>query len=105
MSEFHLFMLIIKYILIIYYYYFPIFSSYSDFSENEIMINFSWSNGLQLARVTHWGGMISTPDIRLQNTIKDALIQSGCSVHIANQLMENVHERHWPEGLSTLGSL
>ncbi len=65
---------------------------------------FSWSSGLQLARVTHWGGMISTPDVALQDAIKDALIETGCPINIIDELMEKAHERHWPEGLSTLGN-
>ena len=47
--------------------------------------------------------MISTPDIVLQDTIKHALLESGCPLDLTNELMENAHERHWPEGLSTLG--
>ncbi|XP_063412847.1 E3 ubiquitin-protein ligase NRDP1-like [Mytilus trossulus] len=61
-----------------------------------------WSNSLQAARVTRWGGMISTPDAVLQAVIKRALIDSGCPSHIVNELMENAHERRWPTGLSTL---
>jgi E3 ubiquitin-protein ligase NRDP1 len=53
--------------------------------------------------VTHWGGMISTPDIVLQDLVKRALVDSGCPNNITDELMENAHERHWPEGLSTLG--
>ena len=64
----------------------------------------SWSNGLNLARVTHWGGMISTPDVALQEIIKITLIENGCPLEITEQLMENAHERHWPEGLATLGN-
>ena len=67
------------------------------------LFDFSWSGRLELARVTHWGGMISTPDIVLQDTIKHALLESGCPLDVTNELMENAHERHWPEGLSTLG--
>lgn len=63
----------------------------------------SWSGSLQLARVTRWGGMISTPDVLLQGVIKRALLESGCPIDLINDLMENAHERHWPEGLSTLG--
>ncbi len=62
-----------------------------------------WSVSLQLARVTRWGGMISTPDAVLQAVIKRALLESGCPINITNDLMENAHERHWPQGLSTLG--
>lgn len=64
---------------------------------------FSWSSGLTLARVTHWGGMISTPDVVLQTEIKAALNESACPTEIIEQLMENAHERHWPQGLSSLG--
>jgi E3 ubiquitin-protein ligase NRDP1 len=49
--------------------------------------------------------MISTPDIVLQDTIKSSLIESGCPMNITDQLMENAHERHWPQGLSTLGKI
>lgn len=65
----------------------------------------SWSSNLQLARITHWGGMISTPDVVLQDDIKSALIESNCPINIIDQLMENAHERHWPEGLSSLGKI
>ena len=61
-----------------------------------------WVNSLQAARVTRWGGMISTPDAVLQAVIKRALIDSGCPTHIVTELMENAHERRWPNGLSTL---
>ena len=61
-----------------------------------------WSGNLQFARVTRWGGMISTPDAVLQAVIKRALLESGCPINITNDLMENAHERHWPQGLSTL---
>ena len=46
--------------------------------------------------------MISTPDAVLQAVIKRSLIDSGCPSHIVNELMENAHERRWPQGLSTL---
>ncbi|XP_067686819.1 E3 ubiquitin-protein ligase NRDP1-like [Haliotis asinina] len=68
--------------------------------ENEDVIR--WVGSLQAARVTRWGGMISTPDAVLQAVIKRALIDSGCPTHIVNELMENAHERRWPTGLSTL---
>lgn len=47
--------------------------------------------------------MISTPDVALQDDIKLGLIESQCPINIIEQLMENAHERHWPEGLSSLG--
>ena len=61
-----------------------------------------WVSNLQKARVTRWGGMISTPDTVLQAVIKRALIDSGCPPYIVNELMENAHERRWPSGLGTL---
>ncbi|GLV45679.1 early girl [Carabus blaptoides fortunei] len=61
-----------------------------------------WSNSLTRARVTRWGGMISTPDEVLQRMIKRTLSESGCPSHIIDDLMENCHERRWPPGLSSL---
>jgi E3 ubiquitin-protein ligase NRDP1 len=61
-----------------------------------------WSQTLQRARVTRWGGMISTPDTSLQDSVRKALLDSGCPVHVVNELMDNSHERRWPPGLSTL---
>jgi len=68
--------------------------------ENDEILR--WANELQIARITHWGGMISTPDVVLQDAIKSALIESGCPINLTDQLIINAHERHWPEGLSTL---
>lgn len=68
--------------------------------ENDDVVR--WVSSLQPARVTRWGGMISTPDAVLQAVIKRALIDSGCPSHIVGELMENAHERRWPPGLSTL---
>ncbi|KFV63757.1 E3 ubiquitin-protein ligase NRDP1, partial [Dryobates pubescens] len=61
-----------------------------------------WVNSLQPARVTRWGGMISTPDAVLQAVIKRSLVESGCPTSIINELIENAHERSWPQGLATL---
>uniref|UniRef100_A0A8D9EG61 E3 ubiquitin-protein ligase NRDP1 n=1 Tax=Cacopsylla melanoneura TaxID=428564 RepID=A0A8D9EG61_9HEMI len=61
-----------------------------------------WSNSLSRARVTRWGGMISTPDVLLQAMIKRSLAESGCPGHILDELMHNSHERNWPQGLSSL---
>lgn len=72
---------------------------FQPFENDEIQ---RWSSNLQVARVTHWGGMISTPNIDLQNSIKRALLNSECPISVTNDLMENVHERHWPEGISAL---
>ena len=71
--------------------------------KNVRLCILSWSSGLNLARVTHWGGMISTPDVALQEIIRTTLMDNGCPTEITEQLMTNAHERHWPEGLSTLG--
>ncbi|KAK2153764.1 hypothetical protein LSH36_287g05027 [Paralvinella palmiformis] len=68
--------------------------------ENDDVVR--WVSNLQQARVTRWGGMISTPDAVLQAVIKRALMDSGCPSHIVTELMENAHERRWPPGLSTL---
>lgn len=67
--------------------------------DDEIM---RWAGTLPRARVTRWGGMISTPDAVLQAMIKRSLQESGCPGHIVNELMENAHERRWPPGLQTL---
>ncbi|KAL0280362.1 UNVERIFIED_CONTAM: hypothetical protein PYX00_001674 [Menopon gallinae] len=61
-----------------------------------------WASTLARARVTRWGGMISTPDNLLQKMVKRALCESGCPPHIIDRLMENCHERQWPPGLSSL---
>ncbi len=61
-----------------------------------------WSATLPIAKVTRWGGIISTPDAVLQTVIKRALIESGCPQSILSELMNNAHERNWPPGLSTL---
>ena len=61
-----------------------------------------WIQTLQPARVTRWGGMISTPDAVLQAVIRRSLSDSGCPSCIVDDLMENAHERRWPPGLSTL---
>ncbi|AWP10193.1 E3 ubiquitin-protein ligase NRDP1 [Scophthalmus maximus] len=66
---------------------------------NEIL---EWVNSMQPARVTRWGGMISTPDAVLQAVIKRSLIDSGCPLSVVNDLIENAHERNWPQGLATL---
>ncbi len=70
-----------------------------ELENNEVV---RWVNSMPLARVTRWGGMISTPDAVLQAIIKRSLIESGCPSHIVSELMENAHERNWPPGLSTL---
>lgn len=70
-------------------------SSYDDDVRN-------WLSQLAPARVTRWGGMISTPDAVLQAVIRRALADSGCPPAILNELMEDAHERKWPPGLSTL---
>ena len=61
-----------------------------------------WLSTLTTARITRWGGMISTPDAVLQAVIKRALIESNCPSQLISELMENAHERRWPPGLCTL---
>jgi len=78
----------------------PNVKSLLEHLENDEVVR--WATSLPLARVTRWGGMISTPDTVLQAVIKRALIESNCPSHIINELMENAHERHWPPGLCTL---
>lgn len=67
--------------------------------QNEVL---GWVSALQPARVTRWGGMISTPDAVLQAVIKRSLLESGCPLAVVTGLIENSHERKWPPGLSTL---
>ena len=69
----------------------------------------SWCNSLPRAKVTRWGGMISTPDTDLQAQIRRSLADSGIpSTNLNGQsqmlddLMANAHERRWPPGLLTL---
>lgn len=78
----------------------PAIRAFADQMEQDEVVR--WSNSLQRARVTRWGGMISTPDAVLQAVIKRALGDSRCPVHTINDLIENAHERRWPPGLSTL---
>ncbi|XP_023164781.1 E3 ubiquitin-protein ligase NRDP1 isoform X3 [Drosophila hydei] len=78
----------------------PAMRAIADQMERDEVIR--WSSALARARVTRWGGMISTPDDALQLMIKRALSESGCPPHILDSLMENCHERRWPRGLSSL---
>lgn len=66
---------------------------------NEIL---EWVNSVKPSRMTLWGGMISTPDAVLQAVINCALVESACPAPIVNELIENAHERSWPQGLATL---
>jgi E3 ubiquitin-protein ligase NRDP1 len=61
-----------------------------------------WVASLPPARVTRWGGMISTPDTTLQAVMRRSLVDSGCPTHCVDELVESAHERRWPSGLSTL---
>ena len=61
-----------------------------------------WVNTLPCACVTSWVGILATPDTVLQARIKRSLQESRCPDHIVNKLMENAHERRWPQGLQTL---
>jgi len=78
----------------------PTMRAIADQMERDEVVR--WSNTLATARVTRWGGMISTPDEALQLMIKRALSECGCPPHIIDDLMENCHERRWPPGLSSL---
>lgn len=78
----------------------PAMRAIADQMERDEVVR--WSSTLARARVTRWGGMISTPDDALQLMIKRALSESGCPPHILDDLMENCHERRWPRGLSSL---
>lgn len=78
----------------------PTLRAIADQMERDEVIR--WSGKLARARVTRWGGMISTPDEVLQLMIKRSLSESGCPPHIIDDLMENCHERRWPPGLSSL---
>uniref|UniRef100_A0A0P4WL14 E3 ubiquitin-protein ligase NRDP1 domain-containing protein n=1 Tax=Scylla olivacea TaxID=85551 RepID=A0A0P4WL14_SCYOL len=78
----------------------PQMRAIADQMEQDEVVR--WASSLARARVTRWGGMISTPDAMLQAVIRRSLSESGCPPHIIDQLMENAHERRWPPGLSTL---
>lgn len=78
----------------------PAMRAIADQMERDEVVR--WSSTLARAKVTRWGGMISTPDEALQMMIKRALSESGCPPHILDDLMENCHELHWPRGLSSL---
>lgn len=62
----------------------------------------NWVTQLDTAKVSRWGGIISTPDQVLKTVIKRALLDSRCPLHITNQLIANSHEKEWPPGLKTL---
>lgn len=78
----------------------PVMRSIADEIERDEVVR--WSASLIRARVTRWGGMISTPDDLLQRVIKRTLSEMGCPPHILDELMENCHERAWPPGLCSL---
>jgi len=71
----------------------------NQIQENEMD---TWASRLAVARVSRWGGMISTPDAGLQSSIKRALLDTGCPADVCDELMANAHERRWPAGLLTL---
>jgi len=71
----------------------------NQIQDDEVV---AWAARLSVARVSRWGGMISTPDASLQLAIKRALLETGCPDHICDELMANAHERRWPAGLLTL---
>ncbi|XP_026281294.1 E3 ubiquitin-protein ligase NRDP1 isoform X1 [Frankliniella occidentalis] len=70
-----------------------------QFEKDEVK---RWASTLTKAKVSRWGAMISTPDEVLQAMIKRSLSESGCPLHIMEDLMANCHERHWPTGLASL---
>lgn len=76
--------------------------SFDDFNFRDNDEITRWSSTLNIAKITRWGGIISTPDAVLQAVIKRSLIENNCPSIILNELMENAHERRWPSGLSTL---
>ncbi|KAL7299025.1 E3 ubiquitin-protein ligase NRDP1 [Trichogramma pretiosum] len=78
----------------------PIMRDIADQMERDEIAR--WSITLPRARVTRWGGMISTPDESLQTLIKRTLSEYHCPTHVINELMENCHERKWPAGLNSL---
>ncbi|XP_044732704.1 E3 ubiquitin-protein ligase NRDP1 [Chrysoperla carnea] len=78
----------------------PTMRAIADQMERDETIR--WIGSLTRARVTRWGGMISTPDEILQTMIKRSLLESGCPSHIINELMGNCHESRWPPGLNSL---
>jgi len=83
----------------------------------------TWCNSLPRAKVTRWGGMISTPNSDLIAAIRRTLVDTGCpdvsglggsnsnpragasansNSSLLDDLMANAHERRWPAGLLTL---
>ncbi|XP_032690220.1 E3 ubiquitin-protein ligase NRDP1 isoform X2 [Odontomachus brunneus] len=78
----------------------PTMRAIADQMERDDVVR--WSATLPRARVTRWGGMISTPDELLQTMIKRTLSENHCPPHVIDELMENCHERRWPPGLSSL---
>ncbi|XP_043465075.1 E3 ubiquitin-protein ligase NRDP1 [Leptopilina heterotoma] len=78
----------------------PLMKTIADQMERDEVVR--WAGTLPRARVTRWGGMISTPDELLQTLIKRTLSEINCPSHVINELMENCHERKWPPGLNSL---
>ncbi|CAB4061675.1 RNF41 [Lepeophtheirus salmonis] len=54
----------------------------NDLSEGIVV----WANSLARAKVTTWGGIISTPDSKSQSNVKRSLIESGCPRQIAKKI-------------------
>ncbi|XP_071444547.1 E3 ubiquitin-protein ligase NRDP1 [Hetaerina americana] len=78
----------------------PAMRAIADRMERDEVIR--WSNTLVRARVTRWGGMISTPEVALRTLVKRALSECNCPPHIVDDLIERAHESRWPPGLSSL---
>ena len=65
----------------------------SEAETDSVRERVLWLSSLARARISRWGGMISTPDTVLQAVVKRALTDSGCPVELASQLINNSHER------------
>ncbi|XP_012267210.1 E3 ubiquitin-protein ligase NRDP1 isoform X2 [Athalia rosae] len=78
----------------------PAMRAIADQMERDEVVR--WSATLPRARVTRWGGMISTPDGLLQTVIRRTLSEYNCPPHVIDELMANCHEKKWPPGLRSL---
>lgn len=77
-------------------------ASRSDRFREELIDPFPWYRKFPLAKVTRWGALISTPDLELQQMVRNQMIDARCPVDLLNELMHNSHERQWPSGLNSL---
>ena len=67
----------------------------SEAETDSVRERVLWLSSLSKAKITRWGGMISTPDTVLQAVVKRALVDSGCPLELATQLISNSHERRY----------